>query len=97
MLIPSDDTCIKMAGAGYNNARQLCAGKKEQGHKWVEAGCGDSGGPLLFKTGNGKWIQTGLTSWGYGYDYDVYTRISGYKDWINGCISDPHNCGKNLN
>jgi trypsin len=93
MTIPSDATCIAMAGAGYNTSRQVCAGKKE-GKKWVEAGCGDSGGPLLFQpAAGGEWVQTGITSWGYGSDYDVYTRVSGYKSWIMGCINDQSTCG----
>lgn len=93
MVIPPDATCTKMAGAGFNNSKQLCAGKEEGKGKWVEAGCGDSGGPLLFKSGSGGWVQTGLTSWGYGNDYDVYTRVAGYKDWIEGCMKDEATCG----
>jgi trypsin len=93
MIIPADATCIAMAGAGYNTSRQVCAGRKE-GKKWVEAGCGDSGGPLLFQpTSGGEWVQTALTSWGYGDDYDVYTRVAGYKSWITGCMNDESTCG----
>ena len=78
---------------GYNPAKQMCAGQHD-GHKWVEAGCGDSGGPLLYKSPNGNWIQSGVVSWGYGNDYDIYTRISGYKDWVLGCMNDENECRK---
>ncbi len=56
---------------------------------------GDSGGPLMVKQTNGKWLQIGLVSWGAkpltgevqtpcGKKnlYAVYTRLSNYFDWI---------------
>ena len=76
---------------GYNPAKQMCAGQHD-GHKWVEAGCGDSGGPLLHQSASGEWVQTGLLSWGYGHDYDIYTRVSGYRDWVLGCMEDEKAC-----
>ncbi len=56
---------------------------------------GDSGGPLMVKQADGRWIQVGLVSWGRiplsggngqrcGQPelYGVYTRLSNYHDWI---------------
>jgi len=57
---------------------------------------GDSGGPLMVRQANGKWLQIGLVSWGAkpltgevqkpcGKTnlYAVYTRLSNYFDWIS--------------
>jgi secreted trypsin-like serine protease len=82
MYIPPDDVCAEMAGAGFDIKKQVCAGRELGGKwEWVEAGCGDSGGPLLFQPDGdgGDWVQTGITSWGYGYNYNVYARVAGYK------------------
>jgi len=69
---------------------QLCAG----GIRGRDSCSGDSGGPILFipddatPTNNpdgNKDIQLGLTSYGLGCAQEapaVYTRISGYEDWI---------------
>ncbi|HHS89200.1 MAG TPA: serine protease [Rhodobacteraceae bacterium] len=54
---------------------------------------GDSGGPLMVKQADGKWLQVGIVSWGRqpliadracGHKdlYAVYTRLSNYFDWI---------------
>jgi secreted trypsin-like serine protease len=48
---------------------------------------GDSGGPLVLEK-NGLYNQIGLVSWGIGCgesDFPgVYTRISFYRNWIDG-------------
>jgi secreted trypsin-like serine protease len=95
MYIPPDDVCAKMAGSGFDIKKQVCAGRELNGRwEWVEAGCGDSGGPLLFQPEGkgGEWVQTGITSWGYGNNYNVYARVAGYKEWITNCMADESTC-----
>ena len=91
LSIASHAACTAAAGGGYDADTQMCAGRHHAG-KWVEAGCGDSGGPLLFKGADGGWIQTRIVSWGYGHDYDIYTRVAGYKEWVLGCMRDESVC-----
>lgn len=54
---------------------------------------GDSGGPLMVKRDDGKWLQVGVVSWAqepmnaqsrcaHENLYAVYTRVSNYFDWI---------------
>ena len=49
---------------------------------------GDSGGPLVFREySDDPWYQVGVVSFGYGLtcgsEYPgVYTKVSGYLDWI---------------
>ncbi len=54
---------------------------------------GDSGGPLMIQTQDGRWMEVGIVSWmrfpvgnsqpcGHEGLYGVYTRVSPYFDWI---------------
>ncbi len=54
---------------------------------------GDSGGPLMIRQADGKWLQVGVVSWGrvpldtnqrcgHAELYAVFTRLSNYYDWI---------------
>ena len=55
---------------------------------------GDSGSPLVVKTGPGRWSAVGLVSWRNRADspgggctgdtFTVFTEISRYLDWIAG-------------
>ncbi|RXJ74319.1 hypothetical protein CS022_04515 [Veronia nyctiphanis] len=62
----------------------ICAGDTTNGGR--DACQGDSGGPLLVKEG-GKWVQTGIVSYGIGCalaDFPgVYTNVPDYIDWLN--------------
>ena len=71
----------------------LCAGRRDgrAPHKWVETGCGDSGGPLFVRTpadadGDEAFVLVGVVSWGFGNDYDVYGRVAGHREWIEQTI-----------
>jgi len=52
---------------------------------------GDSGGPLVADDGRGGVLQVGVVSFGSGSCTDtnlpgVYTRVSAYRDWIDGVV-----------
>lgn len=63
-----------------NQAVEVCAGDNEN----KDTCQGDSGGPLVVvNPTNGKWYNTGVTSWGYGCGQGgVYARTSAFFDWI---------------
>jgi thermitase len=65
----------------------LCAGLEEGG----KASCyGDSGGPMIVQS-ESEWKLAGIVSWGVGcadpHNYDVYTRVSSFVNWINSYIN----------
>ena len=47
---------------------------------------GDSGGPMVVQRQDGRFILSGIISWGIGCAEEnqpgVYTRISEFRDWI---------------
>ena len=56
---------------------------------------GDSGGPLTYKSGN-QHVLIGEVSFGEecgNGEYDVYGRISYFRQWIEGKMSSPEYCG----
>ncbi|XP_069044038.1 ovochymase-like isoform X2 [Lepisosteus oculatus] len=73
-------------GANSVTGNMICAGVLEGGKDSCQ---GDSGGPLVCKQGS-AWVQAGIVSFGYGCARPslpgVYTRVSQYKDWINGQV-----------
>ncbi|KAK2907413.1 hypothetical protein Q8A67_006398 [Cirrhinus molitorella] len=64
----------------------ICAGIPAGG---VDTYCGDSGGPLMHRY-DSQWVQSGITSFGYGCAKrntpGVYTRVSQYQQWITDII-----------
>lgn len=85
--IASEKAC--RAAGGSLPATMVCAGAGS-GDAWKEVGCGDSGGPLLVlnTSSSESSVQIGVTSFGYGHDLDVYTRVSAYREWISACIDE---------
>lgn len=81
-----DEVCSAAYPAGsqlvFRTASQLCAGHPAGGR---DACQGDSGGPLVVNH-EGRWVQTGVVSWGRGCarrtDPGVYHQITGSSDWI---------------
>ncbi|KAK7076369.1 hypothetical protein SK128_005498 [Halocaridina rubra] len=47
---------------------------------------GDSGGPLITQSSDGRWIQVGIVSFGYQCAVPevpgFYTKLANYVDWI---------------
>lgn len=73
-------------------SNMICAGSLRGGRDTCD---GDSGGPLVVLEGR-RPVLVGVTSWGLGCawpgSYGVYTRVSAFKDWLLGCMSDPQSC-----
>uniref|UniRef100_A0A7E5A0U4 Peptidase S1 domain-containing protein n=1 Tax=Panagrellus redivivus TaxID=6233 RepID=A0A7E5A0U4_PANRE len=77
----------------FNKTLQICAGQKGK-----DACQGDSGGPLVIKTAKEAWLQLGVTSWNgkfCGIGPTVYTRVSGYCDWIFSTTGGDVDCQQN--
>uniref|UniRef100_F7F214 Transmembrane serine protease 7 n=1 Tax=Ornithorhynchus anatinus TaxID=9258 RepID=F7F214_ORNAN len=79
------DQTLCVSTYGLITVRMLCAGARAGGS---DACKGDSGGPLSCRRkSDGKWILTGIVSWGYGCGRPnfpgVYTRVSNFIPWIH--------------
>ncbi|XP_055366989.1 transmembrane protease serine 9-like [Betta splendens] len=74
-------------GVGTITSNMICAGLSAGGKDSCQ---GDSGGPMVSKQG-GRWIQSGIVSFGNGCalpNYPgIYTRVSQYQSWINSQIT----------
>jgi len=65
----------------------MCAGRREGGVDSCQ-------GPLVWKTSAGP-VLVGVVSYGEGcarnLKYGIYTRVSAYRDWINGVVTADRN------
>ncbi|XP_076977350.1 transmembrane protease serine 9 [Tamandua tetradactyla] len=78
----SEQTCRRFYPVQISS-RMLCAGFPQGG---VDSCLGDAGGPLACREPSGRWVLTGVTSWGYGcgrpHFPGVYTRVAAVRSWI---------------
>ncbi|KAM5237864.1 transmembrane protease serine 9 [Ctenodactylus gundi] len=78
----SEQTCRRFYPVQISR-RMLCAGFPQGG---VDSCSGDAGGPLACREPSGRWVLTGVTSWGYGcgrpHFPGVYTRVAAVRAWI---------------
>jgi secreted trypsin-like serine protease len=61
----------------------FCAGEPEGGKDSCQ---GDSGGFIGAPLGDGRFVQLGIVSWGFGCArpdlFGVYTRVARYQPWV---------------
>ncbi|XP_043098616.1 serine protease 27-like [Puntigrus tetrazona] len=87
-MVPVVDNvrCNALLGLGYVTNNMICAGLTQGGKDTCQ---GDSGGPMVSRQCT-VWVQSGITSWGYGCadpnSPGVYTRVSQYQSWITSNI-----------
>ncbi|XP_050968027.1 trypsin-1 [Labeo rohita] len=78
--------CNNLLGSGSVTSNMMCAGLLQGGKDTCQ---GDSGGPMVSRQCT-VWVQSGITSWGYGCADPnapgVYTRVSQYQTWITSQI-----------
>ncbi|XP_049563259.1 transmembrane protease serine 9 [Orcinus orca] len=84
----SEQTCRRFYPVQISS-RMLCAGFPQGG---VDSCSGDAGGPLACREPSGRWVLTGVTSWGYGCGRPqfpgVYTRVAAVRGWIGQNIQE---------
>ncbi|XP_058636259.1 serine protease svh-1-like [Onychostoma macrolepis] len=87
-MVPVVDNvrCNALLGSGSVTSNMMCAGLTQGGKDTCQ---GDSGGPMVSRQCS-VWVQSGITSWGYGCadpnSPGVYTRVSRYQSWITNRI-----------
>uniref|UniRef100_A0A8C3X8F8 Transmembrane serine protease 9 n=1 Tax=Catagonus wagneri TaxID=51154 RepID=A0A8C3X8F8_9CETA len=84
----SEQTCRRFYPVQISS-RMMCAGFPQGG---VDSCSGDAGGPLACREPSGRWVLTGVTSWGYGCGRPqfpgVYTRVAAVRGWIGQNIQE---------
>lgn len=86
-IYPSIICSLLYSRLDYSDVYQCCANRVGKG-----ACKGDSGGPLMLRTGTGRFQQVGIVSYGAGtcggiFNPQVYTRVDGYVDWLTRGVS----------
>ncbi|CAF3531095.1 unnamed protein product [Rotaria socialis] len=75
--------CSRSYGHVFNPSTEICAGDY---HQQTDTMSGDSGGPLLVRQADGRWIVIGITSYGSaptpGMAPGVYANISAHTKWV---------------
>ncbi|XP_051997240.1 trypsin-like [Xyrauchen texanus] len=86
VTVVDSSKCNNLLGAGSVTNNMICAGLLQGGKDTCQ---GDSGGPMVSQQCS-VWVQSGITSWGYGCadpnSPGVYTRVSQYQSWITTTI-----------
>ena len=83
-LVATAECNTRNKGAGaVIDGRNLCAAVPEGGKDSCQ---GDSGGPLVAQRQDGRWMQIGVVSWGFGCGGKglpgVYSRVSSFASWM---------------
>ncbi|CAF0911922.1 unnamed protein product [Rotaria sordida] len=67
----------------FDPTTEICAGDYDQR---TDTMSGDSGGPLLIRQSDGRWIVLGITSYGSAITPHiapgVYVKLSAYEEWL---------------
>ncbi|CAK8690511.1 unnamed protein product [Clavelina lepadiformis] len=83
--ILAHEDCDKGWYDGYVSPRMICAGYPNTGG--IGFCHGDSGGPLLCETDEGRWYLAGVISWSMGCALrrkpDVFSEVQYFIDWIS--------------
>ena len=89
MPVVADATCRSKLGRPFDPESMLCAGAPGVAPAGGPDACnGDSGGPLMVPSAEGRWTQIGIVSWGQscGLTLSAYTRIANFRGWIDATI-----------
>ncbi|CAF1323227.1 unnamed protein product [Adineta steineri] len=75
--------CHEVYDSVFDPTTEICAGDYNQR---ADTMSGDSGGPLLMRQADGRWIVLGITSYGSAalphIAPGVYVKISAYEEWL---------------
>ncbi|CAF2978182.1 unnamed protein product [Rotaria sp. Silwood2] len=79
--------CRRTYGSVFDSDTEICAGDYNQR---TDTMSGDSGGPLLIRQSDGRWIVLGITSYGAATTPSmapgVYVKLSAHVKWLESYI-----------
>lgn len=84
--VQSGSQCAQDYPDQYDDERMLCASVDDY---FVDTCQGDSGGPLATLE-RGRWVLSGVTSWGSGCAWlssGIYTNVANYNQWITANVA----------
>jgi secreted trypsin-like serine protease len=84
--VQSGSQCASDYGDQFDDERMLCASVD---YYLVDTCQGDSGGPLATLE-SGRWVLSGVTSWGSGCAWissGLYTNVANYHQWISANVA----------